>query len=451
MGMTSMGGGGQRITPNDLAIIDELQGLARSPQSRAMPAPIEDRSMGVDNFGRPVMADPTQRPPDYTRPQGIGERLTGILGGIGRGVNEYLADNENRARLVMALNSMRLEPDRGLSYAYGRQLENAQALRADTQSANRTAQFLASQGRDDLAQLVLTTPGAWKTALSEFYSSASKETFRDLTPDEIAAMGLPAGTFAQVSNTTGQIKIPDNQRGLQGTTKQREYEAAKGEGYTGSFTDFLQLGQDGKTTDQRNYEFAQSEAGGKYTGSFQDFLSLQNQDKPLTDSQAQSTTYYGRTLNAHRQLLMPAPDGRQLDFQGTKYDQVFLDENLGRLANPILDPEYRLFANAKRTFINSTLRRESGAAISESEFVSDNLQYFPQPGDTDAEVEQKRKNREETIRGFRIGAGRGAEQLQITPQLIGNMVSLPNGRTIMFASPEVAKQAFDEMMAETRK
>ena len=34
MGMTSMGGGGQHITPNQLAMIDELQGLARSPQSR---------------------------------------------------------------------------------------------------------------------------------------------------------------------------------------------------------------------------------------------------------------------------------------------------------------------------------------------------------------------------------------------------------------------------------
>jgi len=429
-----------------------MSASATFPQGqRQMPAPIENRSVGRDSFGRPVMADPTQKPADYVRPMGFGERLTGILGGIGRGVNDYLADDEKRARLVMALNSMRMEPDRGLSYAYGRQLENAQALRADTQSANRTAQFLASQGRDDLAQLVLTTPGAWKTALSEFYASANKETFRDLTPDEIDAMGLPAGTFAQVSSTTGQIKIPDNQRGLQGTTKQRDYETAKTGGYEGSFVDFLKLGQDGKTTDQRNYEFAQSEKGGGYTGTFQDFLSLQNQDKPLTDSQAQSTTYYGRTLMAHRELLRPQADGRTLDFMGTEYDQVMMDEILGRLANPVLDPAYRLYSNAKRTFINSTLRRESGAAISANEFVSANLQYFPQPGDSAAEVEAKRKNREETIKGFRIGAGRGADQLKIQPQLLGNMISLPNGRTVMFKDAETAKNAFDEMMVEAQK
>ena len=147
MGMTSMGGGGQRITPKDLAMIDELQGLARSPQSRAMPAPIENRSMGVDNFGRPVMADPTQRPPDYTRPQGIGERLTGILGGIGRGVNEYLADDENRARLVMALNSMRFQPDAGLSSAMGRQLEQAQLIKLNRQQGNQTAIALRAEAK----------------------------------------------------------------------------------------------------------------------------------------------------------------------------------------------------------------------------------------------------------------------------------------------------------------
>ena len=421
-----------------------------APPNISRQVPVVNRSMTTDNYGRPIMADPTQKPPDYIAPMGFGERMTGILGGIGRNVNNFLDDDEKRARLVMALNSMRLEPDRGLSYAYGRQLENAQALRADTQSANRTAQFLSAQGRDDLAQLVLTTPTAWKTALTEFYSSANQETFTDLTPDEIAQLGLPAGTFAQKSSLTGQIKIPDNQKGLQGTTKQRDYEAAQAGGYAGSFIDFLQL-DSGRTSDQRNFEFAKSEGGGSYTGSFQDFLQLQNENKPLSDSQAQSTTYYGRTLNSHRQLLMPQQDGRTLDFQGTKYDQTFLDDNLGRLANPILDPEYRLYANAKRTFINSTLRRESGAAISESEFYSANLQYFPQPGDSEAEVEQKRKNREDTIRGFRIGAGRGADQLEISPQLIGNVVSLPNGRTIMFPSPDAARKAYDEMMAETRK
>ena len=406
--------------------------------------------VGMDPmFGGPQ--PPAPAPAPAAQPQGFRDRMMGIFGEIGSGIQNFLDDDEKRARLAIALNSMRLNPDPNLARAMQSQIERSQELRAAAQSANRTAQFLRDQGRNDLADAVLANPDSWKSALTEFYSSTSQEKFEDLTPDEIAAMGLPAGTFAQKSTLTGQVKIPDNQTGLQGTTKQREYEFAKAEGFTGTFTDFLRAGSDTKTTDQRNYEFAQSEAGGNYTGSFQDFISLQNEAKPLTDSQAQSTTYYGRTLMAHRELLRPMPDGRTLDFMGTEYDQVMLDEIGGRLANPVLDPMYRLYANNKRTFINSTLRRESGAAISESEFVSANLQYFPQPGDSPAEVEQKRKNREETIKGFRIGAGRGADELKIQPQLLGTMISLPNGRTLIFPNADLAQKAYDEMIAEAKQ
>lgn len=197
MGMTSMGGGGQRITPNDLAIIDELQGLARSPQGRAVPAPIENRSMGVDNFGRPVMADPTQRPPDYTRPQGIGERLTGILGGIGRGVNEYLADDENRARLVMALNSMRLQPDAGLSSAMGRQIETAQALRLMNSQGNRTAAAIRQIGgpkAEQYARAIEQNPSLAKEYFSAFIKESQEPTYRTMSGTELNEQ-MPGSSF----------------------------------------------------------------------------------------------------------------------------------------------------------------------------------------------------------------------------------------------------------------
>ena len=209
--MTSMGGGGQRITPKDLAMIDELQGLARSPQSRAMPAPIENRSMGVDNFGRPVMADPTQRPPDYTRPQGIGERLTGILGGIGRGVNEYLADDENRARLVMALNSMRFQPDAGLSSAMGRQLEQAQLIKLNRQQGNQTAIALRAEAK----RIEGTDPGR-----AQRLNSAASYLENNPQADAKAALELlfdtsnfaPTISGVQVDPVTGQQYVVQTDR-----------------------------------------------------------------------------------------------------------------------------------------------------------------------------------------------------------------------------------------------
>ncbi|MFM6988349.1 MAG: hypothetical protein ACKOXG_06715 [Arenimonas sp.] len=49
---------------------------------------------------------------------------------------------------------------------------------------------------------------------------------------------------------------------------------------------------------------------------------------------------------------------------------------------------------AQRDFINAVLRRESGAAISMGEFANAAQQYFPQPGDKPAVIEQKRLARQ---------------------------------------------------------
>ncbi len=56
--------------------------------------------------------------------------------------------------------------------------------------------------------------------------------------------------------------------------------------------------------------------------------------------------------------------------------------------------KFKQIEQAQRDFINAALRRESGAAIAESEFENARLQYFPQPGDTPEVVKQKQKNRE---------------------------------------------------------
>ena len=61
--------------------------------------------------------------------------------------------------------------------------------------------------------------------------------------------------------------------------------------------------------------------------------------------------------------------------------------------NKLHSKEYQQFDQAKRDFVNAQLRRESGAAISPSEFDSANKQYFPVPGDSPEVIAQKRANR----------------------------------------------------------
>jgi len=60
---------------------------------------------------------------------------------------------------------------------------------------------------------------------------------------------------------------------------------------------------------------------------------------------------------------------------------------------------------AERNFVNSTLRRESGAAIAESEFANAEKQYFPRSGDSPKVVAQKKRNRQIVIDGMKREAG----------------------------------------------
>lgn len=73
--------------------------------------------------------------------------------------------------------------------------------------------------------------------------------------------------------------------------------------------------------------------------------------------------------------------------------------------NALKSDDRQMFEQAQRNFVNSVLRRESGAAISPSEFENAALQYFPQPGDSEAVVKQKAANRQTTIDGLLISAG----------------------------------------------
>lgn len=75
-----------------------------------------------------------------------------------------------------------------------------------------------------------------------------------------------------------------------------------------------------------------------------------------------------------------------------------------QLGNFALTPEQQKFFQATRDFVNATLRKESGAVISEEEFANARRQYIPQPGDSQEVLEQKRNNRSNIFVTFREGS-----------------------------------------------
>ena len=79
--------------------------------------------------------------------------------------------------------------------------------------------------------------------------------------------------------------------------------------------------------------------------------------------------------------------------------------NSSLVPNEMIPGESLQLQQAQRDFVNAQLRRESGAAISESEFDNARKQYFPQPGDSDAVVAQKKEARERAQQNMGRGAG----------------------------------------------
>lgn len=87
-----------------------------------------------------------------------------------------------------------------------------------------------------------------------------------------------------------------------------------------------------------------------------------------------------------------------------------------------LKPEQlQLQEQAQRNFVNAVLRRESGAAISPSEFDSAEKQYFPKQGDSPEVLRQKEINRQLVYRNLRAAAGKAFEKTPSVSSIAGGI------------------------------
>ena len=85
---------------------------------------------------------------------------------------------------------------------------------------------------------------------------------------------------------------------------------------------------------------------------------------------------------------------------------------------------------AKLNFITAVLRKESGAAISDTEFANEDLKYFPQPGESAATIEQKRIARKTAVESMKAQSGGAFDYMQkkMKPSEIDQ---LPKGSVFM--------------------
>lgn len=126
-------------------------------------------------------------------------------------------------------------------------------------------------------------------------------------------------------------------------------------------------------------------------------------EKPLNDAQSKALLFGSRMQEADKTI-------GKLVASGTKTPSLIkqaaesvpgVGGALGMAANAtVASDEQQQLEQAQRDFINATLRRESGAVISEAEFDNARRQYFPQVGDSNAVIAQKAKNRKLATQGI---------------------------------------------------
>jgi len=125
-------------------------------------------------------------------------------------------------------------------------------------------------------------------------------------------------------------------------------------------------------------------------------------DKPLTDAQSKAALFGTRMQNSDQIINELASKGTttSVPFSRTGF-------GVGGVINAASSGSQQQLDQAKRDFINATLRRESGAVISPSEFDNAEKQYFPQIGDSAAVIKQKANNRAIATRGVQAEVPKG--------------------------------------------
>lgn len=109
--------------------------------------------------------------------------------------------------------------------------------------------------------------------------------------------------------------------------------------------------------------------------------------------------------------------------QGANLTQTGLSKT-PLVGNYLISQDRQKYEQAKRDFINAQLRRESGAAISPSEFESADKQYFPVPGDSADTIKQKADNRRAAVEAMGREGGKSYRPKSIYTA-DGRVVPLP--------------------------
>lgn len=154
----------------------------------------------------------------------------------------------------------------------------------------------------------------------------------------------------------------------------------------------------------------------------------------LNQDKANAALFGGRMQRANERL-------NAVDLAGTSFFQNALNFIPFGAGRPLQTDEFRSYDDARRDFVNAVLRRESGAAIAESEFESANRQYFPVPGDSDTQIQEKRMRREQAV--IMLLASSGAEGMAYATNVNAKLNAIAKE-----LNPKFGTKSYDDEMKQ---
>lgn len=134
-------------------------------------------------------------------------------------------------------------------------------------------------------------------------------------------------------------------------------------------------------------------------------LGLLDNEGKQTDTSKATADQYNAATYAERMAQAENVFGQTAD---TIKGSSFMSQAAGlssSVPGALKNSTYQQQEQAERNFVTALLRKESGAAISDTEFSGARKQYFPQAGDSDKTLAQKKENRRIAIEGMRRSAG----------------------------------------------
>lgn len=139
--------------------------------------------------------------------------------------------------------------------------------------------------------------------------------------------------------------------------------------------------------------------------------------KPPGEGERNAAGYFSRMQNAERELEAIVNSGHD---PTNLWD--YKTAGRGVLTNWAASDKGQQYRQQQEDWVRAKLRKESGAVIGDDEMEREIKVYFPQPGDSPAVLENKRKSRQIAIQAMRKAGGRAIDEgSEPAPAAVGAM------------------------------